>query len=351
MSALIAAVGVGVAGVAATAASGVMASDAANSAAKKSRKSQMETNQMNYDMFRQSRGEGGSAVLPLYLRSADGGLFEDQLGKDLVSAYDSTAPDRGAFDAVTRSYEPMVAGARSTAAGIFNGGAERQMLDNFAPVAKARVKFKRQSAMDALNKTLGEISAVQAGRGFSGDSLGRRMLSYKANAGAADAIAGADLANIEETRGIKDNALRLKLNNLDLPFSMAGKEMDFSNLGNTAYLDAVQKRMVPFNFLRLGTAQPFQYQPLTYTANPSTGQLVAQGVGQLAGTGMNYAMQQQQNRQWGNYLDTMQRNNYANSIGVPTTFSSTQTGAATPGATGFDYTPPATAGTSEFMMG
>ena len=339
MSAVAAAIGIGAV---ATVGAGMMAADAQKDAASKQRKSQRETNQMNYDMFRESRGEGGSAVLPLYLQSKDGGLFEKQLGEDLVGAYDMTAPDRAMFDAVSRSYQPMVSSARDTAAGIFNGGTERQLLDNFAPVAKARVKFKRQSALDSLHKTLGEINAVQAGRGFTGDSLGRRMLSYKANAGAADAIAGANLQNLEQEKAIKDAALQLKLQNLDLPFSMAGKEMEFSNIGNTAYLDAISKRMVPFNFLRIGQSQPFQYQPLTYSANPSAAGVALQGLGQAGGTAANYFMQQKQNQEWQQYLNNMQSNNAMASVGVPQQFyygSSYNPAAAVPATTGFDYTP------------
>lgn len=339
MSAVAAAIGLGAVG---TIASGIMGANAASDAADAQRQSTRDTNQLNYDMFRQSRGSDGSAVLPLYLQSQDGGLFERQLGSDLVGAYDMTAPDRAAFESVWNSYKPMVSGARRTAAGIFNGDVGNEMMANFQPVKKARVAMTRQAAMDALSKTLDEIGQMQAGRGFSGDSLGNRMVRFKANESAANAMAGANLSNLEQEKAIRDAALNLRLSNLDLPFSMAGKEMDFSNSANNAYLDAIQRRMVPFNFLRIGQGPAFQYQPLNYSATPSAGQVALQGFGQLGGTAANYFAGQQQQKSWQDFLNGMQTNNYYQSIGLPSVsqFSAWHPAAAVPATTGFDFTPP-----------
>lgn len=306
MSAVAAAIGVSaVAGIAGS----VMASNSAKKAAKLNAASQANADERNYQMFRESRGEGGSAILPLYLKSQDGRFAEGILGQDTMEAYDafhqgpeSLAGYRNRLDA----FSPAVSGARKTANDIFSGGIQKEMQANFEPVKSARVKFKRGAAIDALGKTLNEIKAVQAGQGRSGsDSLAGNMLQFQARKAAGDEVAGANLQNTEEERAINDMALQLRLQNMQLPYAMAKQDMDIFNLPQDTYIDQLLKEQAPFSFFRIGTGNPPQTQPVRYNAIPSTGQLVAQGVGQGAGSLANMYFQNQLQQQ---YLNAMPNN-------------------------------------------
>jgi len=288
----------------------ILGSDAQNKATASARKSAKEANATNLRMFQESRGSTGSAVLPLYLQSKNGGLFENQLGQDLVDSYDAMHQDPNEalanYRGITNRLQPAEAGAIDTANSIFNGGVEKQLEDNFQPVAKARVATTRQGAIDALNKTLDQIDATRATQGFSGDSLANQLLKFKAQRQAGTDIGNATVQNLQDERDIKDNALNLKLSNLNLPGQMAQNDANFMNLPDDAYLDNLMKQQQPLQFLRIGTAQAPLVQPLNYSATPSAAQLALQGVSAAGNSALNYWLQ---NRQAQNYT------NAAKSIG------------------------------------
>lgn len=264
----------------------------AEDAASKNQDNVRRTNKLNKQMFEEARGQGGSAVLPLYLRSQDGGLFEKQLGADLVSDYDKTRSTMPDFQAVSDNYQPLVDASRTAAGDIFNGGVERQLKDNAAPVQSARVKFSRQSAVDALNKTLGEINAARAGKGYSGDSFGDALLKFQANKGANDAVSAANLQNLAENQAIGDTALNLKMQSLNLPYQLANENLGYASGPENSYIDAVMKGLTPLSFLRIGGAQPFQYQTgpmIGANASPWTG--AANSGAAAAGSALNMWLQ------------------------------------------------------------
>lgn len=304
------AVGVGVAAAGASVYAANKSSKSSDKASKQNRNAQKYAADLNYQQFRESRGDGGSAVLPLYLKSASGGLFEKALGQDLTDAYDVYHQDPTAVaDYQTRvdAFNPAIAGARKTTNDIFDGGLENRLVTNFKPVASARVKFKRASAIDALNKTLQEINAVQSGRGYSGDSMGNRLLQFQARKSAGDEVAGANIQNAEEERAIRDMALQVQLQNLGLPYQQARNDLELFRLPQDNYIAELLKEQQPFNFLRIGVGQPPAVQPLRYEANPSTGQLAAQGIGQLSGAALNYYMQQKQQQDYLDRIAALQR--------------------------------------------
>lgn len=279
-------------------------------------------------MFQESRGSGGSAVLPLYLRTKSGDLFEKQAGSDLIDAYDSTAVPKSSFDSVGQRFGPMADQAQQTAAGIFNGGVQKQMEDNAAPVQKARVSFSRQSAMDALNKTLGEINAAQAGQGYSGDSLGSRMLTFNANKGASDAVSAANLQNLEENRGIADAALNLRLSNLNLPNQEEQAAMQTITLPDQAYLSDVSSRLQPMTFLRIGGSQPFQNQNLPMVPTQSSAlQLMAQGNAGVGNAALSYWLNKQNAQNYANAMKGGGGTGTASSIPASQSFSGDASGA------------------------
>jgi hypothetical protein len=281
----------------------ILGSNAQNDATRANRKNTKDTNALNYKMFRESRGDGGNAVLPLYMLTKEGKPFEGNLSTDLIDAYDQSIQPRSDYDAVANRYASTQAAARKTAAGIFDGGVRKEMEDNFAPVKAGRVNYTRESALTALNKTLADIDAVQASKGFSSDSLGTRMLKFKANKQMGDSIAGVNLQNLEDERAIGNADLNLRLQNLDLPARAAASEMSLFRMPDDAYIDSIMKGLQPLSFLRIGGSQPFQYQPMPMqSANPSAAQLAMQGVSAAGNTALNYYMQ---NRQQQNYLNAI----------------------------------------------
>jgi hypothetical protein len=264
----------------------------AEDAASKNQSNVNRTNKLNYQMFRQSRGEGGSAVLPLYLRGQDGGLFENELGQDTVNDYAKSRASTPDFQAVSDQYKPTVDAARKTAAGIFNGDVTNERLGNAAPVQKARLAFSRQASIDALHKTLGEIEATNAGRGFTGDTSGDAALKFQANRSAGDAVSAANLQNLGETQSIKDAGLNLELSNLNLPFQMSNAEMAFSAAPHDAYIDSVMKGMQPLSFLRIGGSQPFQYQNGPMVGNTGMWGAASNGANLAGGSALNSWLKQ-----------------------------------------------------------
>lgn len=285
--------GLGVAG-------SMMASDAQGDAAESAANSQRESNDANYRMFLESRGQGGSAVMPLYMRNADGSLFEKSLSDDMISAYNRSAIPLSRFQQAGARFRGAQTKAGNFANDIFDGGITNRLLTNAQPVQKAKVTFRKQSALDALHKTLNGIDAVQAGKGYAGDSYASNKMRFDANKGMSDELAGVNLENLQESRQIHDYGdVQLPMQNLSLPLAMMKQESDFEFLPQRQYIDALQQRMSPLSFLKIGGSQPFQYQPIP-TAPPiaSDGQLLAQGLGGVGNMVSNYAQQRQQEQMW-----------------------------------------------------
>ena len=298
------AVAVGV-GAVATVASGAMSASAQKSAAKKNAAAQQSAEDRNYQMFRESRGEDGNAVLPLYL-NRKGDTFENVMGKDAMDAYD--AYHQGAasltdYQQRLDDFAPAISGARKTTNDIFDGGVTDDLMANFKPVKAARLKFKRGAAIDALGKTMSEISAIQTGKGYSGDSLANNLLRFQGRKAAGDEVAIANVQNAEDERGIRDAGVNLRLSNLNLPYAQAKQSLDLFNLPQDTYIDQVMKEQQPFNFFRIGTGTAPQRQ---HDATPSTGQLALQGVGAGAGTALQYMLQQKQQQAYADALQQQQ---------------------------------------------
>lgn len=342
-----AAIAIGAVAVGAGVAGSVMSANAQKDAASSNAKSAKSDRELQYKQWQESRGLSGNAIYPMY-----GGDTEKSIWDNVVKSYEALGLDDptarlSEFQAITGANQPAMDAAAARANSIFNGRLVGEQLENFAPVARGRVVFKRQAAIDSLNKTLGEIDAAQASRGFSGDSLGKRMLSYKANAGAANAIGEANLANLEETRAIKDRGLALQLQNLNLPGQMTEQQMNFFRLPQDTFIDSVLKGQKLFDNFRIGTGTPpALIRTPTVSAIPSAGQLALQGVGQAAGSALNYWQQGQQQKAFNDLALKTQSNNVMAANGVPSQFyyGSTYNPAATVSSTtGFDYTPPSVA--------
>lgn len=288
-----AAIGAGATAYAASSASASAANAQAQNAANVS-----NTNQLNYQQFLQSRGSTGSAIYPIYASNA-----EKQLYNDTLNTYDATGnlqPNASQLQALVAAQQPSQNQANAAGAGIFNGQLQQQLLQNQQPVYQAQLQAaqtQKQGTLEALQGTLNNIKAIQAGKGYAGDSFGNQMLNFQARQGAntniANAFSQANLNNASAVQGIKSGVLNTQLNNLNLPGTLAANNVGLANLASNSLAQQQGQRQQLFNNFRIGTGQ-FQYQNLPQV-NPiaSTGQLVGQGVGALGSAGGNYLANQQ----------------------------------------------------------
>ena len=166
----------------------VMGANAQDDATRANRRNAQETNRLNMRQFRLARGDKGNAVLPWYLRTEDGKPWEGEvLGPDLMRMYDATnamtpEDEMAAYRDEVSRFDPMRRSVEGRANEIFDGGVARRMESNAAGTQAARLAIapmNKQAAMEALEKTLHEIDAAQAGRGFSGDGLAKSRLKFE----------------------------------------------------------------------------------------------------------------------------------------------------------------------------
>jgi hypothetical protein len=281
-----------------------MASQSTNSAANRASNSQKNANQTNYQEFLQSRGSQGNALLPMYM-----GGFENQLGQNLIGNYQMSQPDMASILASTGGFGQGQSGANSLANSLFNGGYTQKLEDYFKPVASANVAYTRQAAQQAFNNTMQNIRATQAAKGYSGDSYGNRQLQYGAQNTAQGQIAGANLANLQQTQQIQNLGLNTALQNINMPYQMQQNSGNAALLPQQLYNNAILNSLQPLSFLKMNQAQPPMMQPLPVMGpNAGPAQLALQGVSGLGSTYMNYTMgQQQQQQQFAQQQQLMQQ--------------------------------------------
>jgi hypothetical protein len=264
---------------------------AQDNASKKNQQNVRNTNKLNYRMFQESRGSKGNAILPLYFQTESGQPFEKTMAKDLVDYYNQYRYNPQDYQDILEKYSPLFDSADNAAAGIFNGGTTNELLSNLEPVAAARTALSRQSALDALNRTLSEIDAANAAKGYTGDSLTANRLRFDARRAAGDASGNATLQNLQDAKQIKDAGVTLRLQNLGLPLQMAQQRGQILSLPQDLAGAAISRRLQPFQFFNIGT-QAFQNQNAPEVkASPSALQLAAMSAGQLGGTLLNGYLQ------------------------------------------------------------
>lgn len=258
-----------------------------------------DTNQLNYQQFQQSRGSTGSAIYPIYAAGT-----EQQLYSDATNAYNATgganAPTLQSYQNIVGASLPTAQQATQAANGIFNGQTQSQELNNAAPVQQANLALaqtQKQSSLEALQQTLNNIKSIQAGKGYAGDSYTNQLLNFQARQGAntqgATAIAGANLQNAQQTQGIQQNAINRQLQNLSLPGQVAQQNIALAQAPTNAIDTNQVNRQNLFANFSLKQQAPFQYTAFQSQPTASTGQNIAQGVGQLT-TGVGNLVANQQ---------------------------------------------------------
>lgn len=270
-----------------------------------------ETNRANLLMNLVSRGapmEGpnfpdsvqgqSSSILPIYL-----GKTEENLGKeaqDILAAIqkyygtpeeqlDRNSQVAGRFGAAGNASDRLVQD-------LATGRVTDEMLAEARPVMEARTKLaesKVNAGLEALSEILNENEAIQAGKGFTGDSTGNRMFKFNARRAigtqAAEDLGVARLANAEDVRGIQGAGRNLRLANINLPDTMAAASIRRGSIPVEGVNYNQQQTLQPFKFFNIGPGAPTQFQPYQ-PVQPvaSTGQIVGQAVGAGAGAYGNY---------------------------------------------------------------
>lgn len=198
-----------------------------------------------------------SAVLPYYM-----GDFEKRWGSELADAWDETKqPTYGQFQDIGTRSKSLQRSSEDAVGSLWNGGLEEKYIKNLQPVAK----FKRQSAIDGLNKTLAAIRETQARKGYSGDSYGNRRLALDAN------IAGANAAGetkVMGERAIRDAMLKMQLDNWDLPNRMQVAASDSLSNPLRQYVSALNQRANIFAPIRV-SGQPYEFEKMPSSYQPS----------------------------------------------------------------------------------
>jgi hypothetical protein len=273
----VAAIAVGASAYAASASAG--AQEDANKANQENAKN---TNLMNKAMFDEGRGSRGSAIYPTYAKDAQGNLFEPQLFKDSMGVYDvvNALPPQNQLSMYTDLVSPLSDTARQAAGtveDIYNGGLEKEAIANQQPVNQGR-QAVANSSLTALAQTLNDIKAINARKGYSGDSFGTRLLQFNARKNQGEEMAQANLANAIDERGIHNQAMLARINNVGLPYAQSQQALRQATLPTDTLLDQQARRQQLFNNFRIGTNQ-FQYSPLPQVQPvASTGQIVGQAI-------------------------------------------------------------------------
>lgn len=250
------------------------------------------------DLYNQSRGSTGSALLPTYFGTGDDS-FEKRMAGDLMGIYDAAGEYYGPnrvkrFDEATSVYNPAMDGSARTVNDLFTGSLERQAQADMAPVLAARkaaAQADRASFMQSLAERMNAIGADNSAKGFvgTGGFAQRNLLgaTWAANNAAARSEAQADLENAASVQGMSEAYRQARLSNANAPYQLAmasGQAVAMPvSLANQSYLD----QQAPMNFFRIGNQVP--YSTIAGIRTPVPGvRLSSNGIwSAAAGQGLN----------------------------------------------------------------
>lgn len=251
-------------------------------------------NRANEQLYKEGRGADGFAQLPFYAEGADGQPFEPQLFEETRKLFDrltelSPEEQLANLEAIRDQFNTMQGRAISTAEGIFDGGLLNEARTEDQNVAEARnqgVASRKQAGLESLKKTLNQINAIQAQKGFQGDSFGNRLLKFGArreiNTDSASDQANVNILNADDSRRTMLGDINRRINNIQLPNNLTRSLFDQELMPENTLLEQSQKRSGLFDPFKIGVSS-FQNRALPLPV-PTAGnsQIIAQGVGSFA---------------------------------------------------------------------
>jgi hypothetical protein len=253
----------------------------------------------------------GSALLPYYMGDTEQTLGTNaaDLALAIQSLYDSPEAEMQDYENIMGRFAPDAAAADRAASDVVSGRTTQQMLDEAAPVFAARTDLantRKNAALEQLKETLNDIDAIQARKGYSGDSYGNRMIKFNARRGIATAGAGelgqANLENALAKAAIQGQGRQMQLSSLDLPDRRAQSAILRRQMPGTAAAQRSQSSMAPLSFFNLGphSFSPFQTPPQEQPV-AGVGQILAQNSAALGNAGLGYLMQSDLQNRAGGY--------------------------------------------------
>ena len=286
-------IGAGALSAGATAASGVMGANAAAASDAQNRSSTLDTNALNAYLGLTTRGvplnwgmvnnayngvgvsvpaqdaNVSAAVLPYYFgQGGESGLAQNALATTNaeLNAYGNPTQTLAHYQQIANQMAPAQAQADQTASNLFNGQLQSTLLAQAAPVQAANTagaQAQVQAGLQALSQQLNQIDAIQAKKGFTGDSAASNMLKFGARQniaqGGAGALSAANLANAQMTQGIQSGVLSSQLSNVNLPNSQAQSDIGAAQAPLTALSSQTQNAQAPLAFFKMGQNS---FQPL-----------------------------------------------------------------------------------------
>jgi len=271
--------------------SGVLGANAQNKATKTNLQLTRETNEANRRMFDESRGAGGSAILPTYLEPGT----EKLIANRAASAAQAMFPDNpemqlAQYQAILEQMRPTIQAGTDQIAGIFNGQLEAERAAALAPVLTARENLataNTEAINLAVQDAINRMSAQEAAKGYEGTGsfAQNRMLQAltQARQQAAQQKAGVLLQNEMDKRGLSDAMSQLRLSSVDAPINRVNQLTQAEQAPQIALGNLSQASTKPLEFFRMGT-NPFRLEkPEPVSAVPGAAQLALQGVSQTGG--------------------------------------------------------------------
>jgi hypothetical protein len=281
------------------------------------------------NLYRESRGANGSALLPTYFGEG-ANSFETRMSKDLMGMYDAAndyfGPNRiKKFDEATSAYSPAMAGSAGAVNRLFTGQAAEQAEIDLNPVLQARTnaaKVNRASFMQSLAERMNAIGAAESSKGYSGTGgfAQKNLLgaTWGANNAAAQAEAQADYENAAQVAALREGYRQTQLANASAPYQLAlqsGQALAMPvSLANQSYVD----QQAPLNWFKIGNQVPYSViggirtpmRPVELSSNAIWSAAAGRGLneyasGMMGGGGSMFGGggQQQQQQQSGGWSD------------------------------------------------
>lgn len=238
-----------------------------------------------------------AAILPYYGGRTEVDLFNNarQIWDSIQASGGTPEQKMATFKQMLEQYEPANNANRNLVFDLATGKMTEQGVIESQPVFKARLgsaEAKRNAGLEALRETLNEIDAIQAGKGYSGDSTGKRVLRFNARRAigtqsAAD-LADANLQNALEERTIRSQGRDKQIAGLGLADTMARADLSRTQIPEEAMTKSYINALQPFSFFNLGTHEFTKPEP--YVDMPdTTGAIASTAAGSLNTFLTNYA--------------------------------------------------------------
>lgn len=322
-------------------------------AAEKAQKTNLDianaTNALNYQMFLQSRGSQGNALLPMYFgpQGTEQNLANQAYATWLAeqAALGSPTDQIAANRAITGAMAPSMAAGDALVNQLFSGELANQQVANIQPVLQARAGVaaaQKTGILEGLQARLNALSADRARAGYQGggSAFQKNLLTgatIPAMQAAATVGAQTDVANAADVAAIKNQDIATRLQNLNLPLSRAANRIQFQNLPATAAGNTFTQSLQPFDWFKLNPSAFQAQRPPLVSPVPGIGSIVGAGVGAGASTLGNYfamrslANQMAPQSQPFTIEQYMQQQQMMNEMGqIPASAQDISTGAAGP---------------------